>query len=77
MCYALCCAESLSHIRLLQPHGLARQAPLSMEILQARLWSGLPCPPHVCATLASKFKQSLFCHTIKKQCDTTVTFSVV
>ena len=44
MCYALCCAESLSHIRLLQPHGLAHQAPLSMGILQARLleWVAMP-----------------------------------
>ena len=49
MCYALCCAESLSHIRLLQPHGLARQAPLSMEILQARL----------CELLIAKFRLKL------------------
>ena len=27
------------------PWTVARQGPLSMGILQARYWSGLPCPP--------------------------------
>ena len=31
----------------LQPYGLQRalQVPLSIAILQASLWGGLPCPP--------------------------------
>ena len=40
------CAPSLSRVRLcVSPWSAARQAPLSMGILQARIWSGLPCPP--------------------------------
>ena len=41
----LCCAESLSHVRLFEiPWTVARQAPLSMGILQARIleWVALP-----------------------------------
>ena len=42
----LCCAEFLSCIQLFaNPWTVARQAPLSMGILQATIWSGLPCPP--------------------------------
>ena len=29
----------------LRPHGLARQAPLSMGLSRQECWSGLPCPP--------------------------------
>ena len=44
--WLLCCAESLSRVRLfVTPWTVARQAPLSMGIPQARYWSGLPCPP--------------------------------
>ena len=36
----------LSHVRLFAtPWTTARQAPLSMGILQAKIWSALPCPP--------------------------------
>ena len=36
----------LSHVRLFAtPWTVACQAPLSMGILQARILSGLPCPP--------------------------------
>ena len=36
----------LSRVRLFAtPWTVARQAPLSMGILQARIWSALPCPP--------------------------------
>ena len=41
----LCCAWSLSHVRLCNPMGyIARQAPLSMESLQARTleWVVMP-----------------------------------
>ena len=41
-------AESLSHVPLFAtPWTVARQAPLSMGILQTVdcYWSGLPCPP--------------------------------
>ena len=42
----LCCAELLSCIQLFaNPWTVARQAPLSMGILQATICSGLPCPP--------------------------------
>ena len=45
----LCCAQSLSHVRLLTtPRTTAHQAPLSMRILQARILvsppGGLPNP---------------------------------
>ena len=36
--------QSLSHVRLLQPHGLYRQAPLSMGFSRQEYWSGLPFP---------------------------------
>ena len=29
----------------LRPHGLARQAPLSMELSRQKYWSGSPFPP--------------------------------
>ena len=29
----------------LQPHGLAHQAPLSMEFFRHESWGGLPFPP--------------------------------
>ena len=42
-------ANSLqSYLTLCDPMScspVARQAPLSMGILQAKYWSGLPCPP--------------------------------
>ena len=41
----MCCAESLSHVRLfVTPWTVARQAPLSMGILQARIleWVAKP-----------------------------------
>ena len=41
----LCCAESLSHVRLLvTPWALVHQAPLSVGILQARIleWMAMP-----------------------------------
>ena len=40
----MCYVQSLSHIQLLQPYGLACQAPLSMGILQARMleWAAMP-----------------------------------
>ena len=44
----LCCAvlRSLSPVWCFAtPWPVARQAPLSMGILQAKYWSGLPCPP--------------------------------
>ena len=42
----LCCAESLSRVRLFAtPWTAARQAPLSMGTLQAGIRSGLPCFP--------------------------------
>ena len=28
-----------------QPHGLARQSPLSVGFSRQENWSGLPCPP--------------------------------
>ena len=43
--HKLCCAESLSHVQLLAtPRTVARQAPLSMGILQARIleWVAMP-----------------------------------
>ena len=44
--YAVLCAQSLSRVRLfVTPWTVAHQASLSMEILQAKYWSGLPCPP--------------------------------
>ena len=39
------CLVTESCLTLLTPCTAARQAPLSMGILQARYWSGLPCPP--------------------------------
>ena len=41
---------SLSHVWLLWPHalypaGLARRAPLSMELSRQEYWRGLECPP--------------------------------
>ena len=40
------CAWSLSHVRLFEtPWTVARQVPLSMGILQAKYWRGLPCHP--------------------------------
>ena len=43
LCAVLSC---LSHVQLFTtPWTIARQAPLSMGILQARIRSGLPCPP--------------------------------
>ena len=42
----LCCAQSLSHVRLsVTPWTIAHQTPLFMGILQARILDGLPCPP--------------------------------
>ena len=39
-------AKSLSRVRLfVTPQTVAHQAPLALEILQARYWSGSPCPP--------------------------------
>ena len=37
-----CCAQSRP---TLQPHGLARQAPLSMGFCRQEYWSELPFPP--------------------------------
>ena len=81
----MCYVQSLSHIQLLQPYGLACQAPLSMGILQARMleWVAMPssCMCYLASkfilvyvlpkrALTSKFKWSLFCHIKKKQYDT-------
>ena len=42
----LLCTQLLSCVRLFAtPWTVACQAPLSMEILQVRIQSGLPCPP--------------------------------
>ena len=42
----LCCASSLSQVRFFTiPRSAARQAPLSLGILQARIQNGLTCPP--------------------------------
>ena len=42
----LFCAYSLSPVRLFAtPRTVAPRAPLSMRILQAKYWNGLPCPP--------------------------------
>ena len=39
------CAQSLSHAKFLQHHGLeACQAPLSMEFSRQEYWCGLPFP---------------------------------
>ena len=32
---------------LLQPHGVAHQAPLSMELSRQEYWSGLPFPSSI------------------------------
>ena len=41
-----CMLNHLSHVQLsVTPHIVAHQAPLSMGILQTRIWSGLPFPP--------------------------------
>ena len=39
--------KETTHAKLLQlcPHGLACQAPLSVEFSRQEYWSGLPCPP--------------------------------
>ena len=45
MCTVLCCALSLSHVPFfVTPWTVARQAPLSMGILQARMleWVAMP-----------------------------------
>ena len=40
------CAQALSHVRFFATvWTVAHWAPLSMGILQAGIWSGLPCPP--------------------------------
>ena len=42
----VCVLSRFSCVRLFaSPWTVARQAPLSMEILQARIWSGFSCPP--------------------------------
>ena len=42
----LFCTYSLSPLRLFAtPRTVAHRAPLSMRILQAKYWNGLPCPP--------------------------------
>ena len=44
-CHVLCCAQSLSHIRLFgTPRTVGRQAPLFMRISQARIleWVAMP-----------------------------------
>ena len=42
----LCCASSLSRVRLFAtPWAVARQAPPSMGLSRQGYWSGLPCPP--------------------------------
>ena len=39
------CDYLLSHVRIIvTPCSVAHQSPLSMEILQERILSGLPCP---------------------------------
>ena len=44
--HMLCCAESLSHVRLFTtPRTIARQAPLSMGFSRQEYWNGLLCPP--------------------------------
>ena len=44
--YVLCCALSLSHVRLFEtPWTLAHQAPLSMGFPRQEYWSGLSSPP--------------------------------
>ena len=43
--YTKQCLATRSCMTLAVPCTAARQAPLSMGILQARYWSGLPCPP--------------------------------
>ena len=41
-----CMLNHLSHVQLsVIPCIVAHQAPLSMGILQIRIWSGLPLPP--------------------------------
>ena len=42
----LCCCCLVTRLcqTLLQPHGLARQAPLSKEFSRQEYWSGLPFP---------------------------------
>ena len=43
--YVVCCAWSLSHVRLfVTPWTIACQAPLSMEILQARILERVAMP---------------------------------
>ena len=45
VCVIVCCAELLSCAQLfVTPWTVAHQAPLSMEILQARILERLPCP---------------------------------
>ena len=39
-----CCLVAKSFPTLLLPHGLARQAPLSMEFPRQEFWSRLPLP---------------------------------
>ena len=43
-CVCLCSLKNKKP-RLLWPHGLAHQAPLSVEFSRQAYWSGLPCPP--------------------------------
>ena len=43
MCYVLCCATQ-SHLTLATLWTVARQAPLSMGILQARMLEGVAMP---------------------------------
>ena len=46
MCVCACILSRFSCVRLfVTPWTIAHQAPLSMGILQARILSGLPCPP--------------------------------
>ena len=44
----LCCARSLSHVRLFAtPWTVAHQAPLSLGVSRQEYWSGILCPPAV------------------------------
>ena len=58
--------SSLSRVQLFAtPWTIARQAPLSMGILQAKYWSGLPFPSPINPLLVIQF-ENIFSHSVDR-----------